>query len=138
MVCFYSIYLLIMYFNPRIEAWLYKVTKTKSPEYKSELHASNGKGQAYSQLPEDEAQEQDQGKDEKNDVEKETPDKENESEDKPKEDKDESKDVKGYSGNFCQLSGVKYPNLRFLCPLLLSGGSRKGAQGPSPLIFRPN
>lgn len=97
MVCFYSIYLLIMYFNPRIEAWLYKVTKTKSPEYKSELHASNGKGQAYSQLPEDEAQEQDQGKDEKNDVEKETPDKENESEDKPKEDKDESKDVRGYS-----------------------------------------
>ncbi|CAH3042670.1 unnamed protein product [Porites lobata] len=97
MVCFYSIYLLIMYFNPRIEAWLYKVTKTKSPEYKSELHASNGKGQAYSQLPEDEAQEQDQGKDEKNDVEKETPDKENDSEDKPKEDKDESKDVKGYS-----------------------------------------
>ena len=109
MVCFYSIYLLIMYFNPRIEAWLYKVTKTKSPEYKSELHASNGKGQAYSQLPEDEAQEQDQGKDEKNDVEKETPDKENESEDKPKEDKDESKDVKGYSGKFlsaerCQVS----------------------------------
>ena len=100
MVCFYSIYLLIMYFNPRIEAWLYKVTKTKSPEYKSELHASNGKGQAYSQLPEDEAQEQDQGKDEKNDVEKETPDKENDSGDKPKEDKDESKDVKGYSGKF--------------------------------------
>ncbi|CAH3045978.1 unnamed protein product [Porites evermanni] len=97
MVCFYSIYLLIMYFNPRIEAWLYKVTKTKSPEYKSELHASNGKGQAYSQLPEDEEHEQDQGKDEEKNVEKETPDKEKESEVKPKEDKDESKDVKGYS-----------------------------------------
>ena len=100
MVCFYSIYLLIMYFNPRIEAWLYKVTKTKSPEYKSELHASNGKGQAYSQLPEDEEHEQDEGKDEEKNVEKETPDKEKESEVKPKEDKDESKDVKGFSGKF--------------------------------------
>ena len=42
MVCSYSIYLIIMYFNPRIEAWLYKITNTNSPEYKSELHASNG------------------------------------------------------------------------------------------------
>ena len=89
-----------MYFNPRIEAWLYKVTKTKSPEYKSELHASNGKGQAYSQLPEDEEHEQDQGKDKEKNVEKETPDKKKESEVKPKEDKDESKDVKGFSGKF--------------------------------------
>ena len=136
MVCFYSIYLLIMYFNPRIEAWLYKVTKTTSPEYKSELHASNGKGQAYSQLPEDDAHEQDQGKDEENAVEIQTPDKKNESEDKPKEDKDESKDVKGFSGKyFCQLSGVKYPNSRFLYPLLLSGGSRGGVRGPSPPYF---
>ena len=31
-----------MYFNPRIEAWLYKITKTNSPEFKSDLHASNG------------------------------------------------------------------------------------------------
>ena len=42
MSCSYSIYLIIMYFNPRIEAWLYKVTNTSSPEYKSDLHASNG------------------------------------------------------------------------------------------------
>ena len=116
MVCFYSIYLLIMYFNPRIEAWLYKVTKTKSPEYKSELHASNGKGQAYSQLPEDEAQEQDQGKDEKNDVEKETPDKENDSVDKPKEDKDESKDVKGYSGKFLSAERCQVSKFAFSLP----------------------
>ena len=31
-----------MYFNPRIEAWLYKITNTNSPEFKSDLHASNG------------------------------------------------------------------------------------------------
>lgn len=42
MSCSYSIYLIIMYFNPRIEAWLYKITKTNSPEFKSDLHASNG------------------------------------------------------------------------------------------------
>ena len=42
MSCSYSIYLIIMYFNPRIEAWLYKITNTSSPEYKSDLHASNG------------------------------------------------------------------------------------------------
>ena len=42
MSCSYSIYLIIMYFNPRIEAWLYKITNTNSPEYKSDLHASNG------------------------------------------------------------------------------------------------
>ena len=42
MSCSYSIYLIIMYFNPRIEAWLYRMTNTNSPEYKSDLHASNG------------------------------------------------------------------------------------------------
>ena len=31
-----------MYFNPRIEAWLHKITKTSTPEFKSDLHASNG------------------------------------------------------------------------------------------------
>jgi len=31
-----------MYFNPRIEAWLYKITNTNSPDFKSDLHASNG------------------------------------------------------------------------------------------------
>ena len=41
MSCSYSIYLTIMYFNPRIEAWLYKITNTNSPEFKSDLHASN-------------------------------------------------------------------------------------------------
>ena len=30
-----------MYFNPRIEAWLYKITNTNGPEFKSGLHASN-------------------------------------------------------------------------------------------------
>lgn len=42
MSCSYSIYLIIMYFNPRIEAWLYNITNTNSPEFKSDLHASNG------------------------------------------------------------------------------------------------
>ena len=42
MSCSYSIYLIIMYFNPRIEAWLYEITNTNSPEFKSDLHASNG------------------------------------------------------------------------------------------------
>ena len=56
----------------------------------------------------------------------------------PKKTKMNLKMLKDILVNFCQLSGVKYPNLRFLCPLLLSGGSRKGARGPSPLIFRPN
>ena len=51
MVCFYSIYLLIMYFNPRIEEWLYKITNTTSPEFKSDLHASNGKNDGYSEVP---------------------------------------------------------------------------------------
>ena len=57
MVCFYSIYLLIMYFNPRIEAWLYKITKTTSPEFKSDLHASNGKNNGYSEVPTEEEDE---------------------------------------------------------------------------------
>ena len=30
-----------MYFNPRIEAWLYRITKTSSPKFKSDLHAVN-------------------------------------------------------------------------------------------------
>ena len=42
MSCSYLIYLIIMYFNPRIEAWLYKITNTNSPEFKSDLHASHG------------------------------------------------------------------------------------------------
>ena len=42
MSCSYLIYLNIMYFNPRIETWLYKITNTNSPEFKSDLHASNG------------------------------------------------------------------------------------------------
>ncbi|XP_068688983.1 sodium/potassium/calcium exchanger 4-like [Montipora foliosa] len=41
MVCSYSIYLVIMYFNPRIEAWLYRITNTSSPKFKSDLHAVN-------------------------------------------------------------------------------------------------
>ncbi|XP_074617599.1 sodium/potassium/calcium exchanger 4-like isoform X3 [Acropora palmata] len=54
MVCSYSMYLVIMYFNPGIERWLYKITNTSSPEYKSDLHASNGtsndKSEGYSKL----------------------------------------------------------------------------------------
>lgn len=54
MVCSYSIYLVIMYFNPGIERWLYRITNTSSPEYKSDLHASNGtsngKSEGYSKL----------------------------------------------------------------------------------------
>ena len=42
MSCSYSIYLIIMHFNPRIESWLYKITNTNSPEFKSALHASIG------------------------------------------------------------------------------------------------
>lgn len=56
MVCFYSVYLLIMFFNPRIEAWLYRVTNTTSPEYKSELHANNGKKNGYSKVPGDDSE----------------------------------------------------------------------------------
>ena len=40
--------------------------------------------------------------------------------------------LKDFLVNFCQLSGVKYPNLRFLYQLPLSGGTRGGARGPSP------
>lgn len=53
MVSFYSVYLLIMYFNPNIEAYLYKVTKTKTPEFKSDLHeqqVKNGKNASYEPL----------------------------------------------------------------------------------------
>ncbi|XP_068688374.1 sodium/potassium/calcium exchanger 4-like isoform X2 [Montipora foliosa] len=46
MACSYSIYIIIMYFNKRIEAWVYKITNTGSPEFKSDLHASNGIGKA--------------------------------------------------------------------------------------------
>ena len=79
MVCFYFVYLLIMYFNPRIEAWLYKVTNTTSPEYKSELHAINGESKSYSVVPtdhkDDSAKEKTQSdqEDEKNDGEKRFP-----------------------------------------------------------------
>ena len=42
MVLSFSIYLLIMFFNPRIEAWLYRITNTSNPEFKSDLDALNG------------------------------------------------------------------------------------------------
>ena len=41
MVLSFSIYLLVMYFNPRIEAWLYRITNTSRPELKSDLDALN-------------------------------------------------------------------------------------------------
>lgn len=31
-----------MFFNPRIEAWLYRITNTSNPEFKSDLDALNG------------------------------------------------------------------------------------------------
>ncbi|XP_068722403.1 sodium/potassium/calcium exchanger 4-like [Montipora capricornis] len=58
MVCSYSLYLVIMFFNPRIEKWLYRITNTTSPEFKSDLHASNetnsAKNEGYSKLAIDE------------------------------------------------------------------------------------
>ncbi|XP_078371659.1 sodium/potassium/calcium exchanger 4-like [Oculina patagonica] len=113
MVCFYSIYLLIMFFNPRIEAWLYKVTNTTSPEYKSELHATNGKKNGYSQVPTDDAEDSEskepaeegeeksdvekKAPEEKTDVEKGTPEKEKEDQGKSKQEKEGSKDRKGFN-----------------------------------------
>ena len=67
MACSYSIYLTIMYFNPRIEAWLYKITNTNSPEFKSDLHASNGikaNNNGYQKIA-DEEQSHSEGKEEK-------------------------------------------------------------------------
>ena len=103
MVCFYSVYLLIMFFNPRIEAWLYKVTNTTSPEYKSELHATNGKKNGYSQLSTDDAadsesKEPGENGEEKTDVEKEAPEKDNEDQGKSTQEEGDSKDRKGISG----------------------------------------
>ena len=56
-----------MYFNPRIEAWLYKITNTNSPEFKSDLHASNGiKANNYGyQKIADEEQSHSEGKEKK-------------------------------------------------------------------------
>ena len=93
-----------MYFNPRIEAWLYKVTKTSSPEYKSELHATNGKKNGYTHLPTDdtadsESKEQNEDDEEKTDVEKGEPEKEKEEPENGKQEEEEaSKDRKGLSG----------------------------------------
>ena len=67
MFCSYSIYLIIMYFNHRIEAWLYRMTNTNSPEYKSDLHASNGikaTNNGYQKIP-DEEQTPSEGKEKK-------------------------------------------------------------------------
>lgn len=91
-----------MFFNPRIEAWLYKVTNTTSPEYKSELHATNGKKNGYSQLPSDETAEseskdEDEKDEEKTDVEKQEPAKEQEDQEESKQE-EKPKDHKGYSG----------------------------------------
>jgi len=99
MACSYSIYLLIMYFNPRIEAWLYKVTNTTRPEYKSDVHASNGNNNGYSQVPNDEADESEKDvikADEDKDVEKGTPEEEKGA-DKPN--KADVKEHKGFQGS---------------------------------------
>ena len=67
MSCCYSLYLIIMYFNPRIESWLYKITNTNSPEFKSALHASIGikaKNYGYQKIA-DEEQSHSEGKEKK-------------------------------------------------------------------------
>lgn len=104
-----------MFFNPRIEAWLYKVTNTTSPEYKSELHATNGKKNGYSQVPTDDAEDSEskepegdgeeksdvekEAPEEKTDVEKGAPEKEKEDQGKSTEQEEKgSKDRKGFSG----------------------------------------
>ena len=79
MVCFYSVYLLIMYFNPRIEKWLYKVTKTRCPEFKSQLHEKNGKV-SYNPLATEDQEEEDNKK------KKEEADKQNQDSDKKQDD----------------------------------------------------
>ena len=56
-----------MYFNSRIEAWLYKITNTSSPEFKSDLHASNGikaNNNGYQKIA-DEEQSHSEGKEKK-------------------------------------------------------------------------
>ena len=56
-----------MYLNPRIEAWLYKITNTNSPEFKSDLHASNGiraNNSGYQKIA-DEEQSNSEGKEKK-------------------------------------------------------------------------
>ena len=103
MVCFYSVYLLIMYFNPRIEAWLYKITNTNSPEYKSELHATNGKKNGYSQLAGDdttdsESKGQEENGEEKKDADKETTDKKSEDQEQSKQEEATMKDHKEFTG----------------------------------------
>ena len=111
MVCFYSIYLLIMYFNPRIEAWLYKVTNTTSPEYKSELHANgaNGKNNGYSQVPDEERGEskldknKDDDNEEKVDDEKGTPEEEKGEQEKPKEEKPKTQVEQGLQGDHSRV-----------------------------------
>jgi len=92
-----------MFFNPRIEAWLYKVTNTNSPEYKSELHATNGKKNGYSQLAADdktdsESKGQDENGEEKNDADKETTDKETKDQEQGRQEDAAIKESKGFVG----------------------------------------
>jgi len=56
-----------MYFNPRIEACIYKITNSNSPEFKSDLHASNGikaNNNGYQKIA-DEEQSHSEGKEKK-------------------------------------------------------------------------
>ena len=92
-----------MFFNPRIEAWLYKVTNTNSPEYKSELHATNGKKNGYSQLAADdttdsESKGRDENDEEKTDAGKETSEKESKDQEQSKQEEAPIKDHKGFPG----------------------------------------
>ena len=102
-----------MYFNPRIEAWLYKVTNTTSPEYKSELHATNGKKNGYSQLASDDATDseskgQDENKEEKSDTGKETTDEENEDQEQSKKEEETIKDHKEFRGKQFACHATSY------------------------------
>ena len=116
-----------MYFNPRIEAWLYKITNTTSPEYKSDLHASNGKNNGYSEIPTgekdetkvDEEKTDISGKENTDDVgeqdEKETSADETDDQDKKK----EAKHHRPFEGNyiFMRYFNVRRPGTVSVCLL---------------------
>ena len=95
-----------MFFNPRIEAWLYRVTNTTSPEYKSELHANNGKKNGYSKVPGDDSENTEFEKNKEKDDLKEV--KEDNEENKKEEEK-ETKPV--FSGKI----SIWFSNIRVRC-----------------------
>ena len=94
-----------MYFNPRIEVWLYRITNTNSPEFKSDLHASNGikaNNNGYQRIA-DEEQSHSEGTNERTNSAKETPEekgdekKEEKQQEERKEDGGDEQPLKGKS-----------------------------------------